>query len=79
MEMAFHGTVVRTEPLNEVRVDGVADEEPYGTAYLHNVLANPEFTPGARISVRGLIVEHGYGTLFIWNYHWKRLRERFDD
>jgi RNA polymerase sigma factor (sigma-70 family) len=49
-----------------VRVDGWDANKPYGRVFVHNV--SPDFVGkvGDRVSVRGMVVEHGYGTLFLW-------------
>jgi hypothetical protein len=57
-----------------VRIDGwVIPENLYGTAYVHNVITDQIGKVGTRVKVESLIVEHGFGTLFVWCCNWVRV------
>jgi hypothetical protein len=58
----------------QVRITGWnKPSDLYGTAYVHNVIPDFVGKVGDRVKVESLIVEHGYGTLFVWCRHWTRV------
>jgi hypothetical protein len=58
----------------QVRIDGWDKRsELYGTAFVHNVIPDFIGKTGDRAKIEGIIVEHGYGTLFVWCGHWVRV------
>lgn len=57
-----------------VRIAGWPGEKDlYQTVFVHNTLPDQHGKVGDRVRIDGLITEHGYGTLFLWCYHWRKL------
>lgn len=77
-EIEFVGTVCSintgvdggTVPV--VRIDGWDANRPYGRVFVHNVIPDFVGKVGGRVRVRGMVVGHGYGTLFLWRHDWSR-------
>ncbi|HEX4612407.1 MAG TPA: TIGR03067 domain-containing protein, partial [Urbifossiella sp.] len=78
-EVEFTGTVISVGKgldggtVPSVRIEGwPGGNNLYDRVYVHNVFPDRVGKAGDRVQVRGRIVSHGYGTLFLWCDQWVR-------
>jgi hypothetical protein len=70
-EIEFRGVVQIAREVPLVAIKGLPADGPYTRAHLHHVAAHHKMKVGDEVTIRGLIVQHGFGAWMVWVYKWE--------
>lgn len=71
-EIEFRGAVEITRAVPLVRIQGLGPPGGFDRAHLYHLPEDHKLKVGDEVTVRGLVVEHGFGAWMVWVYDWKR-------